>query len=152
MTTVSSRVDDRLIGALLRVAFQATVAAVERALVRAGFSDVRPAHFSVFQHMEPGGVRATVLAERAQITKQSMGYLVDYLAARGYVERVPDPADRRAQLVRLTDRGQALARCAREAILDLEASWAKRLGADHFEQLRVTLRRIAALVEGEVGD
>jgi DNA-binding MarR family transcriptional regulator len=149
---LSSRVDDRLIGALLRVAFQATVAAVERALVRAGFDDVRPAHFPVFQHMEPGGVRATVLAERAQITKQSMGYLVDYLAARGYVERVPDPADRRAQLVRLTDRGQALARCARGAILKLEADWARRLGADELEKLRGTLRRIAAFVERGVGD
>ena len=44
----------------------------------------------------------SVLAERAAITKQSMAELVAHLERHGYVERVPDPTDRRAKLVRST--------------------------------------------------
>ena len=143
--------EERLIGALLRIPFQATVAAVEEEVRAAGFDDVRPAHFAVFQHMRPGGVRATELAQRAQITKQSMGYLVDYLAARGYVERVPDPQDGRAQLVRLTPRGQELARTARAAVQRVETEWAARLGQERVCQLRDTLRALVAAIEADPG-
>src|SRR5436305_12397169 len=76
-------------------------------LAEAGFDDIRPAHTAVFQHIEAAGSRLTDLAERAQIAKQSMGYLVDYLERRGYLERRPDPSDRRAAIVCLTDRGWA---------------------------------------------
>lgn len=143
--------EERLIGALLRIPYQATVAAVEEGLAAAGYAGVRPAHFAVFQHMRPGGSRATELAELAQITKQSMGYLVDYLETREYVERVPDPADGRAQLVRLTPRGQDLARAARAIIERVEADWGRRLGAPRLEQLRGLLRDLVASLEREVG-
>ena len=71
-----------------------------------GFDDLRPAYSPVFQHMERRGTRIGVLAERARMTNQSMGYLVDALERRGYVERRPDPADRRAAVVVITDRGR----------------------------------------------
>jgi DNA-binding MarR family transcriptional regulator len=141
--------DERLIGALLRVPYQASVAAVEAGLRAAGFDDVRPAHFAVFQHMRPGGARPTELAERAQITKQSMGHLVDHLAARGYVERVADPRDGRAQLVRLTPRGLELERTARALVRRVEADWARRLGATRLEELRALLRELVGSLEGE---
>ena len=73
----------RMIGALLRIPFQAINARLEAELAAAGFADLRPAHFSVFQHLPADGARVTDLAERAQITKQSMGYLVDHLEERG---------------------------------------------------------------------
>ncbi len=41
------------------------------------------------------------------MTKQSVGEIVDDLVARGYAQRVPDPADRRAKLICLTDKGSA---------------------------------------------
>src|SRR5215467_15194486 len=94
-----------MIGALLRIPREAAIKQVVAGLVAAGFGDVRPAHFTVFQHLPPEGMRLTALAEAALLTKQSMGYLVDDLETLGYVERVPDPADRRAKLVRLTTRG-----------------------------------------------
>jgi len=70
-----------------------------------------PAHTAVFQHIEADGSRLTDLAERAQITKQSMGYLVDYLEERDYLERHADPSDRRATIICLTDRGWAESPC-----------------------------------------
>src|SRR5215469_11091113 len=93
------------IGILLRDLGQDVVRRVTAGLAEAGFEDVRPAHTAVFQHIDAEGTRLTDLAERAQITKQSMGYLVDYLEERGYLERRPAPDDRRVALICLTDRG-----------------------------------------------
>jgi DNA-binding MarR family transcriptional regulator len=129
------RADRRMIGALLRRPSQAIVRRLDRDLRAAGYVDLRPAHFVVFQHLRPAGSHLTDLAEQAQITKQSMGYLVDYLEAHGYVERAPDPEDGRARIIRLTERGRALERDARAIIQCIEDEWAKRLGADRFEQL-----------------
>ena len=74
------------------------------------------------------GSRLTDLAERAQITKQSMGNLVDYLEQRGYVERRPDPTDRRAALICLTGRGWDQIRAALSIIATIEHDWARRIG------------------------
>lgn len=139
--------DRRMIGALLRVPYQATVTRVAAALNAAGFDDLRPAHLAVFQQIERGGLRLTELAERAQITKQSMGYLVDYLEARGYVERATDPSDGRAKLIRLTERGREVERVARASLAQLEADWSARLGAERFAALRQTLRDLIATFE-----
>lgn len=67
----------------------------------------------MFARIGPDGSRVTQLAEQAQITKQTAGFLVDQLERGGYVCRVPDPADARARLVRLAPRGQAAVAVAR---------------------------------------
>jgi DNA-binding MarR family transcriptional regulator len=135
-----------MIGALLRIPREAVVTQVVTRLVAAGFGDVRPAHFTVFQHMPPEGARLTALAEAALLTKQSMGYLVDDLEAHGYVERVPDPADHRAKLVRLTARGRAVEETVRAVIQDIEEEWAARLGQDEYRKLTQLLRALIALI------
>lgn len=138
--------EQRLIGALLRIPFEAVNLRVNEALGAAGYGDIRPAHQTVFQHLGAGGARVTALAERAQITKQSMGALVDYLEQRGYVERVPDPTDGRASIVRHTERGRAVERTARAAIAQVEAEWAASLGEDRLRELRQILRDLGAIL------
>ncbi len=135
--------DRRMIGALLRIPFQAIVARIHGDLVRAGFDDLRPAHFVVFQQMDPGGVRLTELAERGQMTKQSMGYLVDFLEKHGYVERAADPADGRARLVRLTARGAEVERISRDVVRRIESEWSRLLGGERFDQLQGSLRELS---------
>jgi len=137
----------RLLGALLRIPFQAIVARIQQELDAAGYSDLRPAHYVVFQHMRPEGVRLTELAEEAQITKQSMGYLVDYLEQQGYTKRAPDPADGRAKVIQFTERGKEVERAAREVILNVEAEWGKRLGEQRLQHLRQTLKDLVAILE-----
>jgi DNA-binding MarR family transcriptional regulator len=151
MVTTHELAQPRLIGALLRIPFQATVARVSDALAAAGHGDLRPAHLTPFLHLRPGGSRATELAERAQLSKQAMGYLVDYLAARGYVERVPDPADGRAKLIRLTARGREVARLARATLEQLEAEWARQLGGERMAHLHGLLEELVVVVEGQPG-
>jgi DNA-binding MarR family transcriptional regulator len=99
----------------------------------------------VFQHIAPEGSRLTDLAERAQITKQSMGYLVDYLEQRGYLERRPDPTDRRAALVCLTDRGWAQVHAALAIIHTVERDWTRALGKERMRQLRQLLTELGQI-------
>jgi DNA-binding MarR family transcriptional regulator len=109
-------------------------------LAAQGFADVRPAHLAVFQHLgPPDGVRIGELATRARLTNQSVGYLVDSLEELGYVERLPDPTDRRVRVVQLTARGwEEMAACG-AALADIEKLWADQLGAARFRQLRQML-------------
>ena len=141
----SSRAERPNLGILLRIPFQAVVRGVSAGLAEAGFDDLRPAHTAVFQHIEASGSRLTDLAEGAQITKQSMGYLVDYLEQRGYLERLPDPDDRRATLICLTDRGWAQIDTALATITALEEEWSHTLGKQQMEQLRELLTQLGTL-------
>src|SRR5579862_4128396 len=143
----SSRDEHPNLGILLRVPFQEIVRRVSAGLAEAGFDDLRPAHTAVFQHIDADGSRLTDLAERAQITKQSMGYLVDYLEHRGYLERRPDPSDRRASLVCLTERGWAQIQTALAIIATLEEDWTRTLGNEQMRQLRNLLSQLAQTPE-----
>jgi DNA-binding PadR family transcriptional regulator len=67
---------------------------------------------------------------RARMTKQSMTELVAHLERHGYVERVPDPADGRAKLVRATERGREVYAIARDATRDVQDRLDARLAAD----------------------
>jgi DNA-binding MarR family transcriptional regulator len=133
------------LGILLRVPFQEVVRRVSVGLSEAGFDDLRPAHTAVFQHIDADGSRLTDLAERAQITKQSMGYLVDHLEQRGYLERRPDPSDRRAALVCLTDRGWAQVNAALATIAAVEDEWTRSLGKQRMRQLRDLLTALGQI-------
>lgn len=136
-----------MLGALLRAPFQAISARILADLHGAGYADLRPSHLTVFQHLAFDGSRVTELAERAQMTKQSMGALVDHLVAGGYVERVADPVDGRARIVRRTERGMLVERSARASIAALEAEWASVLGADRLTECRALLVELAELLD-----
>lgn len=127
------------LGLLLFIPYRAMEARVFAALAAAGFDDFTPAQARVFQRIAPGGSRLTDLAEQAQITKQSAGFLVDQLERAGYVERVPDPTDARARLVRVAARGaQAIPQAAR-IVAEVEAEWADHLGVERLARLREIL-------------
>src|SRR5215207_7693488 len=139
-----------LLGALLRMPYQAMMTeAVEPGLVAAGYDDVRAAHLPVLQALtwHPGGLRATELAAHSRITKQSMGYLVEHLEARGYIERAPDPVDGRAKVVRLTPRGWEATQVIRDAVRRVEDDWGRRIGLVRVEQLRGILRDLVAALQ-----
>ena len=127
------------LGLLLLLPYRSMEARVFAALAAAGFDDFTPAQARVFQRIAPGGSRLTDLAEQAQITKQSAGFLVDQLARAGYVERAPDPTDARARLVRIAPRGARAVPLAATIVAEVEAEWAAHLGADRLARLREIL-------------
>jgi DNA-binding MarR family transcriptional regulator len=138
---------ERMLGALLRIPFQAITARIAADLAAAGFTDLRPAYLAVFQHLDAEGSRLTDLAHRAQVTKQSMGALVDRLERWGYVERIPDPRDGRARIVRRTARGWTVERTARASIRALEDEWTQRVGAERMRLCRAVLEEIVAVLD-----
>jgi DNA-binding MarR family transcriptional regulator len=106
-----------------------------------GFEDATAAHHPLFENIDPGGTRLTVLAARAGMTHQSMGELVSALEERGYLERRSDPSDRRVRLVVMTEKGRDMARLAVKEIAAIEAAWLERVGAAGFElDMRALLR------------
>ena len=130
--------------ALLRTAYNAVSARIF-AGVKAGkaFDDLRPAHGNAMEQLElEDGLRLTEMAARAGITVQSMGELVDDLETKGYLERRPDPNDRRAKRIHLTARGRKNARIAKQATADVEDHLAELLGQQHYHQLRHSLQQI----------
>jgi DNA-binding MarR family transcriptional regulator len=130
------------IAELLHGPFRILVDELHEGLAEAGYPDIRPAHGNVFGHIRKEGSRLTELAERAQLTKQTMGYLVDYLEERGYVKREPDPDDKRAKIVCLTGEGREVVGVAREIMGRIEARWAELLGEGRMEQLRELLKEL----------
>lgn len=138
--------EDHILIGLFYTPYLALNDEIYRRLAEAGYDDLRPAHFSVFQHISPGGSRATEMAERAQITKQSMGYLVEILDKQGYIEQVSDPTDGRARLVRLTERGKAVNLVAEEILRQVEVDWSRQLGKSKMHKLRDLLAELVTVV------
>jgi DNA-binding MarR family transcriptional regulator len=132
--------EDLPIGVLLFILARAMDAANINGLARAGYTDMTIAQARIAARIEPGGSRVTRLAEAAQVTKQTAGFLVEQLERAGYVERVPDPTDGRAMLVKLAARGHAAREAVLPALAEVEAQWLAHIGPDRMAQLRETLK------------
>ena len=115
--------------------------------VNAAGHDVTMAQSKVFQRIAPDGSRLTDLAAAAEVTKQSAGFIVDQLEAKGYVERVPDPSDARARLVRLTARGHEVVAVARPVQQQIEAEWVEHLGVQRARELYATLVELRKITD-----
>ncbi|HSS42627.1 MAG TPA: MarR family transcriptional regulator [Solirubrobacterales bacterium] len=129
---------------LLEIASEALFAEFREELERSEYSDIRPTHGCVFRFVQGEGLRLTEIAERAKLTKQSVGEIVDDLVQRGYAKRIPDPDDRRAKLICLTERGEAAQAHGRKLFAKVERRWAQRYGAERIAALRELLEEIAA--------
>jgi DNA-binding MarR family transcriptional regulator len=113
----------------------------------AGYPGMRKAHGAVWRFVDlERGSRLTELAERAGLSRQAVGEIADDLERLGYVERVPDPSDGRAKLIRPTERGRVAWERGVEILADIERGWAERYGERRVAMLRETLERI---LEGE---
>jgi DNA-binding MarR family transcriptional regulator len=125
-----------LIGALLRIPWEAVQRRMLERLHERGFDDLDAAHLTVFQYPGPQGARPTDLATRLRMSKQAVNYLLGELERLGYLERQPHPEDLRSKRVALTRRGTSAIRVIREAVGEAEAAWAEQIGAERFEELR----------------
>ena len=136
------------LGRLMREPVRLGNARIAERFAERGHPDVRPPHNKVFQFLDHHGTRVSTLAERAQITKQSMAELVAHLERHGYLERVPDPDDKRAKLVRTTTRGEEIYAIAREVIAEMEEEWTRILGRSKIRTLRTILEDLNAGLAG----
>jgi len=138
------------IGALLRDPHALLDQRLHQKLDAVGYGDLRRNHGLVFQYVGDGS-RVVDLARRAQMTKQSMAEIVEYLEERGYVTRGVDAGDRRAKVVRLTQKGRDTQPAALQAIAEIESEWKEQFGAARFEDLRDELAALRGALERSEG-
>ena len=132
-----------LIGALLRLPWEAVQRGMLERLHERGFDDLDAPHLNVFQYPGPQGARPSELAARLRISKQALNYLLGELERLGYLERRADPDDLRSKRVAVTPRGVSAIKVIREAVAEMEASWREQLGKERFEQLRGLLSELS---------
>src|SRR5579862_7010091 len=136
-----------MIGALMRLPWEAVHRRMLEALQDNGFGDIDGPRLAVLLWPGPDGQRPSDLAARMKVTKQALNYILGDLERLGYLERHPDPDDRRSRRIALTDRGRELVPIIRGAVSGTERDWAATLGETRFAQLRellIELNQVAA--------
>ena len=131
-----------LIGLLLRLLYQHYSEDIHAAHREAGFGDIRAPHANVFPFVPPEGISVSELAALARVRKQTMAQAVTELEDMGYVERRPNPRDRRSRLVFLTERGESVKPLTHATAARVEEHWAQLTSPEELEALRASLLRL----------
>ena len=135
------------VGVLFFIAHRHAETIIHRGLAEAGYDDFTLPQARLLARIDEDGSRITHLAESAQVTKQTAGYLVDQLERLGYVERVPDPTDARARLVRPAAKAHAAAEVARKLESEIDAEWTAHLGRERMQVLRDTMAALREITD-----
>ena len=114
-----------------------------------GYPDTREPHLQIFGNLGVDGVRLTDLAARAQLSLAATSELVNELQELDYLERRPDPADRRAKLIFPTARGRQALADAGDRVAEIEAHWAEVVGAERFAAMARTLQDLLDALAAE---
>lgn len=137
---------DLNLGLLLFIPYRFLESAVLTVLRENGH-DLPLSEARVFQRIDREGSRMSELAEAAQLTKQTLSSIVDRLERAGYVVRRPDPADARARLVTITDKGRELVDLSVPVVAEVEAAWQRHLGRTDTAQLRRILTELREITD-----
>lgn len=111
-------------------------------LVAAGFDDLKPLHRPLLRYVLTEGLRPGELAARLGLSKQAVNDVLREFEANGYLVLEPDPSDRRAKRIRLTERGWNLAVTASDLSGAVAARWAEHIGTERYAQFESVLREI----------
>lgn len=126
---------------MLRVTHEALTQTILKGL-RAQGIEMTETEFSVMRYPGPNGVRPTVLAQRCNMTKQAMNYVLAGLVAKGYITRKSLPG-RRARMIFLTSKGWKVLAAQRKCAIDTEHEWARYIGERRFNVLHDSLYELA---------
>ena len=136
----------RYIGAMMRVVWQWVRDEMYAGVLAAGYDDLNAAHVGLWRYPGLDGVRPSELAEQVGITKQSVNDLIGHLERHGYLGRVPDAADGRARVIRLTSKGRRLEQTIYAEAKAAQSRIAEILGPRRFDQLHSSLELLTELL------
>lgn len=129
------------LGALLRITHEALTRAILDCLREQGI-EMTETEFSLMRYPGPDGIRPIDLAQRCNMTKQAMNYVLAGFEAKEYIERKSSPG-RRGSIVSLTPKGWKLLAATRRCAAGIEEQWASRIGKRRFKVLRAALYELA---------
>jgi DNA-binding MarR family transcriptional regulator len=124
---------------LLVAASRAVADALQDAMSGAGIEDMRSAFGFVLRAIGEEGATLTELSERLAVTKQAAIKVVDEMERRGFIERRPHPADRRAKVLVATEHGQRVRATALRASSRMERDLRRAAGDADVDALRRAL-------------
>jgi DNA-binding MarR family transcriptional regulator len=131
------------LGILVLLGYQGFVRSLHDDMRTRGFDDLGRSDGVVFRILNVRPCTVSEMAGLLDITKQGMAQIVEDLESRGYVRRTPDPTDRRAKHVELTDRGHAAIAAARRFHRAFEARLVRQHGDDAISAFRSVLEAMA---------
>lgn len=137
---------DRYVGAMMRVVWQWVRDQMYAGVVAAGYDDLNAAHVGLWRYPGLDGLRPSELADHVGITKQSVNDLLGHLERQGYLDRVPDAADGRARVIRLTSKGRRLEQTIYAQARAAQTRIAEILGPRRFDQLHSSLELLTELL------
>ena len=142
----SKEVRSRYVGAMLRVVWQWVRDQMYAGVVAAGYDDLNAAHVGLWRYPGLDGLRPSQLADHLGITKQSVNDLLGHLELHGYLGRMPDSADGRARVIRLTPKGRQLEETIYAEARAAQLRIAEVLGPRRFAQLHSSLELLTELL------
>ena len=104
---------------------------------------LRQSHFRVMSAVPPEGISVTELGERVGMSKQGCGQFVTSLVDSGHLRTEPEPSDRRVRRVRRTPEGNRTVAAVTKRMLEIEESWAERVGERRYRTFRSVLEELA---------
>lgn len=104
-----------------------------------GWPEISRAQSMIFVNIGEGVTRSSEIASRLGVTRQAVHQTINELVLMGLVELKPDPKDKRAKKVELTEKGLVLARDALVALEACEKVLARRLGEEQVKKMREAL-------------
>ncbi|MFB8003580.1 MarR family winged helix-turn-helix transcriptional regulator [Nocardia sp. NPDC056000] len=129
-------------GVLLGQAYQGFVQELHAHLAAHGHEVLGASYGYVLRTLAESALTASQLGEHLGITAQGAAKVVDEMVRHGYVERHPDPTDKRAKLLHLSDRGRDMLDTVRAFHADYERRLIARAGADQIASVRAVLGEI----------
>lgn len=123
--------------------------AIARLREVSGIESLRTSHTALLPHLSFEGTRVTELARALGVTKQAVTPLIDELEELGVIERIPDPADGRAKLVRFSKRGKKGLLVGLGELMELENAARKEIGSEDMKALRGALTKLLAWAEAQ---
>lgn len=108
--------------------------------------------FLVMTHVDKEACRSQItIAERLELDKTTLTYLLDALEKESLIKRTTDPNDRRSRHISLTDHGSRVLAQYTASVGQIEHNILARLGTDDAEQFQLSLMKVAGF-EGQSMD
>lgn len=140
--------DEVPLPALLGRAERAFTAEFDRRIIDSEFADLSLAHSrNILRHLGSGPIRASQITSLCEVSKQAVSQQIVHLERNGYLTVSPDPADQRARILALTDKGTRAQRLVKRLFVEIETDWVEAMGPDG-APLRSSLTRLHELVSG----